>query len=409
MAARKYRGLFERLGRGKARVDMPVPPDPRAPMMVYLSWVRGFWRVWTHTVLAAAEGQTQPNFQVLFDQLLSAAGLPYVLNRVAGHTIRGVDTYLAGLKVALTNPAMHLDAIEPAPARLMPLIDQWRIENLRLIKGIGGDQVSKLAAIFKPAQEAGTPHKDLIAQVKETLGIGERRAKGIARDQTTKFNGSIQSVRQQEAGITEFEWCTSKDGDVRPSHKKLQGQVFSWANLPVVDGQQAYPGSPPNCRCQAKPKIALFADLGSAAPSPTSLSRAPQAAPTQTPPVEREESSFVKALNERGVTNTSYLRTGMRPASLDYARGLYSGATAEEAQGLATSLKEPIRIHVEPGAEEGSFDFHLNDGRHRLQAAREAGAMHIKARVVQYGPRGGKLSDQIMTVKIGKPDGKRRK
>jgi SPP1 gp7 family putative phage head morphogenesis protein len=83
-----------------------------------------------------------------------------------------------------------------------------------------------------------------------------------------------------------------------------------------------------------------------------------------------------------------YLRGGMR--DMGPIRGAYDGATPDEANSIAAGLSpardtgkylEPIKIGSDVSAETKSNgqDYILEDGRHRLQAAREAGATHIAA------------------------------
>jgi SPP1 gp7 family putative phage head morphogenesis protein len=92
----------------------------------------------------------------------------------------------------------------------------------------------------------------------EEFGFARSRAKLIARDQTSKFNGSLNRIRQQQAGITEYRWSTSHDERVRgnpdgkypnarPSHWAREDKVFAW-DKPPSDG---HPGEPINCRCVA--------------------------------------------------------------------------------------------------------------------------------------------------------------
>jgi len=81
----------------------------------------------------------------------------------------------------------------------------------------------------------------------------------------------------------------------------------------------------------------------------------------------------------------SYLREGMR--DLTAISSAYAGATAAEVDLIATGQSrtktgqafEPIRISAEPGYLE------LTDGRHRMAAARAAGATRILARIKTPG------------------------
>jgi hypothetical protein len=96
-----------------------------------------------------------------------------------------------------------------------------------------------------------------------------------------------------------------------------------------------------------------------------------------------------------------YLRGGMR--SLEPFRRAF--ASAREAGVSPTRVATtgvypggrfpPIRVDVE-----ASGRMHLNDGRHRYLAAREAGARAIAARVVLYGPRGGVRSDEVRVLRL---------
>lgn len=384
----KKGGLFRRLGRDKRARDAVRPPDPRAAELIYRKWVRAFWSLWAHSVLSELDSD-RPDFARRFADLIGASGYQSMLQRAGSSVTQTVANYMGSIfKKGTTPTRVRLDADYEPVARLRPfqnaeqqaLIDQWRIENLRLITNAGDDHVAELAEAFKAAQEQGLSRQELIDTVKKVLKTGEDRAKLIASDQTTKFNGTIQAVQQQAAGITEFVWSTSKDGAVRPTHRELEGKTFSWA-VGAPDGpNMVLPGQPVRCRCQAIPKIPLFDDIDN-----------PVEAPETPDPVP----SAVQEINAIGLRNTNYLRSGMRPESLAFARQRYEGATPEEAQELALTLPEPVRVHVRPGELP-----ELNDGRHRMTAAIEAGATHILAKVVQYGSRGGQKAVAIRPVKL---------
>jgi hypothetical protein len=105
---------------------------------------------------------------------------------------------------------------------------------------------------------------------------------------------------------------------------------------------------------------------------------------------------------ESGVENFVYARDGMRDMSVH--RGGYEGATAEEVKAIARgetptknsrSAFQPVRVHIEPG--EPPI---LNDGRHRLLAAKEAGAKEIAAEVVTYDAAGNAISKEMRMLPI---------
>lgn len=109
-------------------------------------------------------------------------------------------------------------------------------------------------------------------------------------------------------------------------------------------------------------------------------------------------------LDNLGLENSRYLRNGMRDMS--GIRAAYEGATPEEAQAIALGERapvgsvtgkplDPVRVHLEPG--EPPI---LNDGRHRMLAAKEAGAKSIMAKVVRYDAEGNQLSEELRPISI---------
>lgn len=105
------------------------------------------------------------------------------------------------------------------------------------------------------------------------------------------------------------------------------------------------------------------------------------------------------AVNSIGLVNSNYLRSGMR--DLTFARSIYSGMTPRQADAHARKLAYPVKISIYP--DRGRQTVSLNDGRHRMTAAREAGAKYIRATITQYGPRGGVKATWTGPVRIGKP------
>lgn len=105
-------------------------------------------------------------------------------------------------------------------------------------------------------------------------------------------------------------------------------------------------------------------------------------------------------LDTIGVENTKYLRNGMREESEAYAKKFYEGASKEEAQAIALS-REPVDVHIFPGEEPI-----LQDGRHRLLAAKEAGAKSINARVSHFDGEGNLLREEQRQLGIGASKGK---
>jgi hypothetical protein len=117
-----------------------------------------------------------------------------------------------------------------------------------------------------------------------------------------------------------------------------------------------------------------------------------------------EPTDLPSQVNHLGLENTEYLREGMR--DLRVHRGAYEGATPEEVQKIAlgeTPTKnssrpfEPVTVSAEP---DGSFI--LQDGRHRLTAAREAGADKVMAKIRRTDAEGNIVEEVTAPVSIAK-------
>lgn len=86
------------------------------------------------------------------------------------------------------------------------------------------------------------------------------KAKNLALDQTRKFHNNIAFERMKKVGINKFEWIHPGGGQ-RPRylHKYvLNGNIFSFYNLPVIDektGERGIPGKAINCGCSMLPVI----------------------------------------------------------------------------------------------------------------------------------------------------------
>lgn len=124
--------------------------------------------------------------------------------------------------------------------------------------------------------------------------------------------------------------------------------------------------------------------------------------------VEDEVAPFIKkltipdtperaALDAVGLENADYLRDGMR--DLRVFRETYAGKTAEQATEIASKLPNPVKVTLEPD-EGGGLRAILTDGRHRMAAAKEAGAAAINAEVRTFDAAGNEVSRVVRPVSI---------
>lgn len=134
------------------------------------------------------------------------------------------------------------------------LADQLKLfssQNAQLITSIPDEELESVAGIVERGLQNGDRITEIEKDIQKSFGITHRRAKLIARDQTTKLNASLTRLRQQEAGVTEYVWQTSGDERVRPTHKANDGKTFKWDKPPAT----GHPGTAINCRCVALPVL----------------------------------------------------------------------------------------------------------------------------------------------------------
>lgn len=123
-------------------------------------------------------------------------------------------------------------------------------DNVALIKTIPSQFFGSIQGIVSDGARSGKNMQDITADLQKRTGVAKSRAKFIARDQVSKFNGDLNQLRQKNVGINSYIWSTSLDERVRPSHAAKEGKKFSWDNPPNDTG---HPGEDYNCRCVAIP------------------------------------------------------------------------------------------------------------------------------------------------------------
>jgi SPP1 gp7 family putative phage head morphogenesis protein len=138
-------------------------------------------------------------------------------------------------------------------------------QNAALIESIPVKYLARVRVAVGEAFTTGLRHEELAKEIERIGGITARRAKFIARDQVAKMSSAFNQIRQVGAGIKRYEWSTSHDERVRPSHQRMNGEIVPWNDPREVDGEKVHPGQAPRCRCVALPVIDP-AELGAEEP-----------------------------------------------------------------------------------------------------------------------------------------------
>lgn len=127
-------------------------------------------------------------------------------------------------------------------------------EQIDLIKSIPLRAAERAQKLAQEAFFNGTRSSEIATELARSGKVSENDAERIARTEVARSNSVITRVRAEAAGSKQYVWRTSGDDAVRPSHKRMNGKVFSWDKPPTLeDGTVGHPGTFPNCRCYPEP------------------------------------------------------------------------------------------------------------------------------------------------------------
>lgn len=141
--------------------------------------------------------------------------------------------------------------------------EEWQ-NNLNLdIKKFSEKQILELRQKVAALGFQGARRDLLIKEIQVSYGVTERKAKFLAKQETSLMMAKLKEVRYTKAGITHYKWRTvvgSPKHPVRPSHKILENKIFRWDDPPITtpEGEPVRrnnPGQDYNCRCVAIPII----------------------------------------------------------------------------------------------------------------------------------------------------------
>ena len=93
---------------------------------------------------------------------------------------------------------------------------------------------------------------NLLRNEYKSSGYNLRR---IVRDQNSKTIGGLTEIRQRQLGLEGYQWITSQDERVRPTHVANSGRYFLWSSPPAT----GHPGQDIQCRCTASPVVSQAA------------------------------------------------------------------------------------------------------------------------------------------------------
>jgi len=128
-------------------------------------------------------------------------------------------------------------------------------EQVRLITSLPLEAAKRVHELTLEAITEGARADEIAGRILETGRITEKRAVLIARTEIARTASALTIARSESIGCTHYYWRTSRDSNVRDSHKKMDGKIIAFNDPPKVDEkvEPYHAGCIWNCRCYIEP------------------------------------------------------------------------------------------------------------------------------------------------------------
>lgn len=136
------------------------------------------------------------------------------------------------------------------------IASEWGFNLDLYIRNWTNENILKLRQMVQTEAFEGRRAESMIAAIEQNYGVSTRKAKFLARQETSLLMSKFHETRFRQLGMDEYKWETAEDERVRHDHELLHGRIFRWDDPPVVDrstGRKGNPGEDFNCRCVAIP------------------------------------------------------------------------------------------------------------------------------------------------------------
>ncbi|EDA3252069.1 phage head morphogenesis protein [Salmonella enterica subsp. enterica serovar Infantis] len=125
-------------------------------------------------------------------------------------------------------------------------------EQVKYIKSLPLEAADRVYDIQNRAIESvvtGGRAEHFAKEIAASGDIAKSRADLIARTELGRATGALDQARALSIGSNGYIWRTAEDGDVRHSHREMEGKFVEWGLPPTLDGMTGHAGELPNCRC----------------------------------------------------------------------------------------------------------------------------------------------------------------
>lgn len=168
--------------------------------------------------------------------------------KMLARTQASVDRYIKSQSREIGR-LLRQEVNQTPTGQAMLALQREQVHYITSLPTDAGERAQKLAM---EAYTGGRRPSEVAAEIERTEEVSASRAMLIARTETAKASAVVTEIRAAEVGATHYIWRTAGDSDVRESHAEMEGQVCSYADPPIVDGEPLNPGMIYNCRCYSE-------------------------------------------------------------------------------------------------------------------------------------------------------------
>ena len=114
-------------------------------------------------------------------------------------------------------------------------------EQIKYIKSLPLEAADRVYDIQNKAIEAvvaGGRAEPFAKEIAASGDVSRSRANLIARTELGRATGALDQARALSIGSNGYIWRTAEDGDVRHSHREMEGKFVEWGRPPTLDGME---------------------------------------------------------------------------------------------------------------------------------------------------------------------------
>jgi SPP1 gp7 family putative phage head morphogenesis protein len=143
-----------------------------------------------------------------------------------------------------------------------PILDRAASVNANLISSLPGDIARHITERASTLQKQGKRAPEIEKELRSLAPrLTKSRIELIARTEIGKAETDLTRARAEEIGLDWYQWLTSQDVRVRPSHRNMNDVLVAWSDPPQPEELirerstlgHYHAGCCPRCRCIAAP------------------------------------------------------------------------------------------------------------------------------------------------------------